>query len=81
MITRIKYAKNGNKIISEVFVINSELALRVEINSTTSELILKCEDTGKSYYDRKCPSIVAAKYHARKKLIELGMRFNREYRK
>lgn len=81
MMTRIRYEKKGNFIYSKNFVINSSLCVFVKINCNTFELQIKCDDKSKSVLIEKCQSLTSAKYRARKKLIELGMNFNREFRK
>lgn len=79
--TRIRYTKHDNFICSESFVINRNLVVIIVINTVTSELNIKCGLTGESVFRENSTSIVSAKYRARQKLKELGMRFNQEFRK
>jgi hypothetical protein len=81
MMTRIRYQRNGNVLTSKNFVINSTLCVSVQINCNTHELLIKCDDGSGVILLELCPSVTAAKYRARKKLIDLGMNFNREFRK
>jgi hypothetical protein len=81
MITRIKYQRNGNVLNSKNFVINHNLCVFIQIDCDTHELQIKCDDKRGQIWLELCNSVVAAKYKARKKLLELGMNFNREFRK
>lgn len=81
MVTRIQYQRIGNVLYSENFVINSNLCVFIQIDCNTHELSIKCDDERGQIWLELCRSIVSAKYKARKKLIELGMNFNREFRR
>jgi hypothetical protein len=81
MMTRIRYQRKGNVLTSKSFVINSNLCVTVQINCNTFELQIKCDDKRGQIWLELCSTLVSAKYKARKKLIELGMNFNKEFRK
>lgn len=81
MITRIRYKRKGYVLLSPNFVINRNLCVFIQINISSSELHIKCTGDNKSEMVELCTSIKQAKYKARRKLIELGMNFNREFRK
>jgi hypothetical protein len=81
MMTRIRYQRKGNVLTSKSFVINSNLCVSVQINCNTFELKIKCDEKSESDFIETCQSLREAKYKARKKLIQLGMNFNREFRK
>ena len=81
MMTRIRYERKCNVLTSKSFVINSKICVTVEIDLNRHELKIKCDDERGQIWIELCPSVVAAKYRARRKLIELGMNFNREFRR
>lgn len=81
MITRIRYNKVGTNLVTDVIVINAELAVWAKIEVDDKGLLMSVvKAPGQTLCTEICTSLPQAKFRARKKLTEMGMQFNNEVR-